>query len=255
MSPEPLTIIQVLLLFDALNSRDLGLALWAALVEIEQFYNLDKQRAAFQRYYVSPFVPRRSGPIGSAVRPISSAIRSALGWTPEPQSALDYLRQEERRETDLARFDPREKPTDGTRFMEYARGLVSETSNPFPVVVFTDREITPPRDSRYSLWHLMGDNAIISMRPMDPRYWRDQDPNRGSTIKQRVRAAGLLVTGTLLNFRRCENPHCFLYEDIGSVTTLDFTTELGKEHAVPALAGRGFQSSVVMDPTLVQPVV
>jgi hypothetical protein len=71
---EPVDIVQVLLLFDAQTSSELGLALWAVLVEAERFYNLDKSRANFQRYYVSPNTPPIPGLLGSALRGVGNVF-------------------------------------------------------------------------------------------------------------------------------------------------------------------------------------
>lgn len=54
---DPTPITQVLLLFDEKNSGEYGLALWAALHEVEAFYNAGERRMDVRRLYISPYVP------------------------------------------------------------------------------------------------------------------------------------------------------------------------------------------------------
>ena len=54
---NPVAIVQVLLLFDEKNSAAYGPALWAALHEVEAFYNTGRRRMDVRRFYISPYVP------------------------------------------------------------------------------------------------------------------------------------------------------------------------------------------------------
>ena len=243
--------VQVLILFDAKTSRELGPALWAALLEIERFYNADGIRAGFQRYYISPHVPRL-GLVESAWRGMGRLFYRGE----DMEDALALLSQEQRVEGPLPASDVpgRWRTYDQHKLGAKVRNLIRESSEGSQLLIVTDREITPPADWRYIIWDEISGGAVISVVPTDPRYWRDRDPNRVATIKHRARTAGLAITGSVLGFKRCKNPNCFLYGDVDSATTLDLMLHLGEEHDIPSLAGRGFEP-VADDPNRVQRII
>jgi hypothetical protein len=93
-------------------------------------------------------------------------------------------------------------------------------------------------------------DTVVSTQPIDPEYWRSSDNNRLATIKHRVRTACLSAVGEMLDLKRCDNPRCVLYEDVDSVVRLDAMVQLGSEHDIPALTGKGFD---VVAPHLSRP--
>jgi hypothetical protein len=108
------------------------------------------------------------------------------------------------------------------------------------VVVVTDRELVPPPDWRYVLWDGFPGGAVISVAPMDPRYWgaamSDSALARRSTVKQGARAAVMSVVGSKIGLSRCENPQCFMFAVVDSVSRLAEMRYLGPEHSVTGLA-------------------
>ena len=94
---------------------------------------------------------------------------------------------------------------------------------------------------------------MVSAAPTDPMFWRQHDPFRVATIKQRIRAACLGIAGEHIGFESCDNPTCFLFNDVDSVTTLDSMLEFGPEHSVVELTGRGFEPQPT-HPATVQPL-
>jgi hypothetical protein len=128
-----------------------------------------------------------------------------------------------------------------------------------PLMIVTDRPITPPENWRYIIWESWPEtapiNAVISAAPLDPNYWGDSNPDRISIIKDRVRTAALSVCGEFLGFEGCQNPRCFLCEQVDSVNALDLMSRLGEEHEgeMAKLVGQGFDR-VVADPNIVQDV-
>jgi predicted Zn-dependent protease len=251
-------VLQVLLLTNAEVSRELGVILWAALLEIEQFYNNGRKRAEFQRLYISPYVPSVGviGTIGSALRGLLPLHGGAS------EDALGRLGQAERRQTQLpgiAEIQGLYKKTyDYEKLVKLVREVIQEQgSGSSKLLIVTDCELTPPKDWPYIIWDYEpadGGGAVVSVAPIDPKYWRDPDPNRLSTIKHRVRTAGLSVTGEMLGLRLCNNPGCFLYKNVDSATTLDFMTQLGPEHEEGTLTGSGYAIDA-RDLTSVQKIV
>ena len=109
-------------------------------------------------------------------------------------------------------------------------------------MLVTDVELTPPPDWRYIIWDTFPLGCVVSLAPLDPRYWGERMPHdeRVGTIKRRARAAMLAIVGALVGLQRCANDRCYLFADINSVLRLDEMTHLGPEHEVEALAFRGF---------------
>jgi predicted Zn-dependent protease len=257
-SSGPIDIVQVLLLFDEKNSTEYGLALWAALNEAEAFYNTGATpRMKVQRFYISPSIPS-AGIIDTITRSVSKLFVSTT-------YALDVLSQDERVQAQVADADSMRssnaKTYDQTKLIERARDnlLVKPLSNQaatIPLMIVTDRPITPPEDWRYIIWETWpspANNAVISAAPLDPKYWGDPDTNRIAVLKDRVRTAAISVCGEFLGLHSCRNPRCFLFDTVDSVTNLDQMSRLGQEHRseVEDLVGLGFDR-IVSDPNIIQ---
>jgi predicted Zn-dependent protease len=251
-SLRPAKIIQALALFEEKNSAEYGLALWAAFHEVERFYRTAGAVVEYRRFYIAP-----SPPSPSFLQSITHALDK---WIPggELQSALELLRQNEVRSSAAPSAelspDSRRRTYDQTRLGAIIRKMVDPQLSGDHLMIVTDRPITPPPKWRYIIWENdpNTNTSVISTAPLDPDYWRDRDPHRVLTVKTRTRNAALSITGELIGLERCENPSCFLFDDVDSVTVLDEMQELGKEHGITKLVGYGFDD-VVNDPTLVQP--
>lgn len=105
------------------------------------------------------------------------------------------------------------------------------------VIVVVDREIVPPSDWRYVLWDSFPGGTVISTAPMDPNYWGAPVPERERKreMKQGMRAAALCIAGTRIGLSRCENPNCFMFGAVDSVSRLPEMRQLGPEHTVMGL--------------------
>jgi predicted Zn-dependent protease len=186
-------------------------------------------------------------------------IGRALGrWIPggEVQTALDLLKHDQVLSSSgpSAELSPSRRRTyDQTHLATIIRKLVDPDKSGEHLMIITDRPITPPADWRYIIWETDPNTnaSVISVSPLDPEYWRDQDPRRVMRIKTRTRNAALSITGELIGLERCENPACFLFDDVDSVTVLDEMRAFGAEHDLSELVGYGFDE-MVSDPTLVQ---
>jgi len=110
-------------------------------------------------------------------------------------------------------------------------------------LIVSDLELAPPPSWRYVVWDVIPSGAVVSLAPVDPKYWSEpvqDETHRHQVIKSRTRAACISVVGSLLGLQRCENPTCFMYSNVDSVVRLDDMIHLGPEHGVTELAGRGF---------------
>lgn len=107
-------------------------------------------------------------------------------------------------------------------------------------MIVTDQEIEPPSGWRYIIWSEVFCGKVISIAPTDPLYWRERTSNREGAIKHRVRTAGLNIVGVHLGLARCDNPNCFLFDDVSSAAVLDNMLVLGKEHGWTSLDGLGY---------------
>jgi hypothetical protein len=242
-------IIQVLLLFEAESAHELSPALWATLLEVERFYNQDEPRARFDRYYISPYRPTTS-PLEAAWRGFGRLLRGDKGM----DDALVLLSQEQStgHGVESSQVEGKYKGTvDQGKLWTTVRALLGEPAGEKRLLIVTDREITPPPEWRYIIWDGSEMDAVVSFAPIDPKYWREKDPQRVSTIKRRVRTVCLSVTGQFLGLQRCDNPSCFLYKDIEGVTTLDLMTRFGPEHELPSLTNFGF-SPAAKEPSVIQ---
>jgi hypothetical protein len=226
-------VVQLLVLQDATSARELSLALWAALREVERFYQTAARPISALRYY------------GGA--PVPSKIRDETGkkgrLIPAERVAASFgaLRRE------------RTQPTyPAGEIGQLARELTATATE--IITVITDIELTPPSNWRYIVWDSFRGGAAISVAPTDPTYWREREPSRVARIKHRVRTACLCATGALLGHRRCDNRRCFLYENVESVLDLDAMVYLGVEHdELPDRKGKGYAVRP-KDPSRVQPL-
>ncbi|MDP9106514.1 MAG: hypothetical protein M3N49_11355 [Candidatus Eremiobacteraeota bacterium] len=241
-------INQVLLLFDEHFSEEVGLALWTALIEVENFYNHEKKRGEFTRDFISPFVP--SPPFPTDFR----GVARSFGGDDIMHATLNFF--ERQRAPAAEPWDERasgryRNAYDQKELAKDVLGLIDVHDARLAIV--TDREIIPPLGFRYIIWDTVPEGGVVSAAPLDPNYWRDPDPSRIWTIKRRMRNALLCLTGEELGFTRCENPSCYLNKAVDSVMAIDFMTEFGEEHSAPDLEGNAFEAG--QDSTAVQRIV
>lgn len=248
---NPIHIVQLLVLSEEESVRELSPALWATLLEIERLYNRDQPRATFERQFVSRHAPPTSV-VASTLRTVArffgKDVDSAVALLSE-HGRHDYPLESER--SIQGRFT---NTIDQVKLWSTARGLLGKDRDNAYLMVVTDREITPPKGFRYIIWDGIGRDGVVSIPPTDPKYWRQQDPFRVATIKHRVRTACLSMAGEWLGYERCENPSCFLFQDVDSVTVLDSMLEFGPEHSVPRLTSFGFEFAGREPGTLQTPV-
>jgi hypothetical protein len=229
-----ISISQVLLFRNSETSHELGRALWAALVEIEAFYNLDEPRATFSRTYLSDSAPEA---LAGEIPPFWKARSSTEG----PDSLWRHAKGQYART-----FDYR-------KIVEGVSLALEGAGRSAPYLILTDQELTPPPDWRYIIFDGDERGVVVSTAPADPNYWRDRNPSRISMIKHRVRTAGLTAVGGYLGLQRCDNSSCFLYSPIESVSCLDAMVQLCPAHGLPDLVGRGFRV-IVNEPDAPQPI-
>jgi len=256
---KPANVIQALVLFDKKGAvedekekdekekekkekkeREYWQALWAALYEVERFYRLAPTQIEYRRFYIAP----SPGP-------------ATASWIPlgQVQTALDLLKNDlssSGRSAELSRS--RRRTYDRTQLAAIIRKLVDAEGSGDHLMIITDRPITPPGNLRYIIWETDPNThtSVISVSPLDPEYWREEDPKRLLRIKIRTRNAALSIIGELIGLERCDNPACFLFDDVDSVTVLDEMYAFGAEHNLSELTGRGFDDDTVIEPSLVQ---
>jgi hypothetical protein len=233
-------IVQMLLLFDQKSSADYGLALWASLHEVEAFYNVNERKMDVQRLYISPDV-------------FLHTLNAKFAPT-QAKKALDFLRQDE---SGQASHQGNEFIYDQKRLVELTRESVlrqqfGPAASAIPLMIVTDRFIKPPENWTYIIsdsWVEPQLSAVISAVPLDPAYWETYDSHRVATIKYRTRTAVMCL-------KACDNPLCFLYSPVDSVTNLDRMFILGDEHSseIEGLSGYGFERTM-NDPNVVQQVI
>jgi hypothetical protein len=229
-------IVQVLAFRQPEKWKLMAPSLWAALIEIENFYNFDIPRVQCARYTLG----------GTALQeycslPMFLSYASQIG----PQSP----------------DDPFWAPLQGKfrrtihqgRLADAIRRLLPPSHKDWFAMIITDQEIEPPPDWRYIIWDNVQNGEVISTAPTDPDYWRERTTNRVGAIKHRVRTAGMSITGFELGLARCSNPRCFLFDDVASTDILDSMLELGEEHDRARLTGLGY-SPRPRDPSRVQSV-
>lgn len=217
---KPTSLIQIVLFAKESNFLEYGPAVWSALKEVELLYGRAGRIDKCQRFVFDP-----EGP------PTLQAEWPAFDNNPPNRRQLDFW------SSVRGRFFR-------TVDQKIIRNKVREALSPMDIeghiLVVTDQEITPPPEWRYILWDTVGNDAIISTAPMDPLYWRLSGGDRVAIIKQRLRAAAMSATGELLEFKRCENGSCYLFEAVGAVSVLDSMVLFGKEHGIDSLTGLGF---------------
>ncbi|MBV8309496.1 MAG: hypothetical protein JO344_03760 [Planctomycetaceae bacterium] len=229
-----MTIHQILLFSNAANSNELGLTLWAVFKEVEHLYDGHDKRVSFRRSCLAESVPKEvQGEVSLPWETIASTLKDPNQWQ---QAHGRYTRT----------FDQQ-------KLLDLALGLIGDPKREDQVVLVTDKEITPPSQWRYIIWSGCKGGTVVSVAPTDPVYWSQTDPNRILTIKHRVRVACCSTVGEKLGLQRCDNPNCFLYKHVDSVSTLDHMLYIGEEHELKELDRRGFAK--VDDPTQVQPVM
>lgn len=251
---EILVIDQVLLLRNLRESRELGRVLWAAMKEIETFYNYDQERVVFRRTYLSEEVP--SG--------LQSRHSGFLGLN----KVWEYLFRRGEDEKEAASTEQFKKTSEASwraatgkysqtykasKIIEIVRTILSAERKIYLPVIITDQTLIPPKNWRYIIWDALTDGVVLSTVPLDPEYWRLNDRNRIATIKHRVRTGCLQIIGGLIGLDSCNNKRCFLFDQVDSVTRLDYMVELGPEHRIEAISERGFGSHA-RDPSIVQSI-
>lgn len=249
-------VVQVLVLFEQNNVLDYGLALWAALHEVEHFYRPAAPNLSYRRSFVSP-TSLEPGFLAKIARNVAQIFvnAQAIGAVdlPEPRSVRQISQQLRAEETAVI---------DQNRLVAAVRDVTDEVSDA-PMLVVTDRAIVPPADWRYVIWDAAGSTwsesvsppaVVLSVAPLDPRYWRESETDRIATIKSRARAAALSITGSMLGIGRCADRACFMFNPVSSVLTLDGMCRFGRDHDHPELEGRRFDARV-SDPGAISPVI
>jgi hypothetical protein len=227
------TIVQVLLLTSP-EAATLRPTLWAVLEEVETLYNHHRQRAVFARQMVAAEV--RQAPSGDN-RPeqfaqVSEQDLPAL----RDQAAGVYV-----------------GTLDAARLAELVRKQLAVPDRR-RLFILTEHEITPPEDWAYILWLETPAGIVVSTAATDPDYWGTPEPDRLKVIKHRARAACMAATGIQLGFERCNNPSCYLFVEVDSVTRLDLMVAIGPEHEeIPGDEAVGYWKSIE-DPEAVEPI-
>lgn len=242
-------IDQVLVFQSGDNSRDLGRALWAALEEVSRYFTCTPTdgwlevplatksgsvgliRAEFRKWYVAPELPpdfREEVEATGSYVSIDPGGKDTL-WTGAEQSPSIY--------------DHRKLGTAVASMLELESAAI-----------LIDQEIDPPSEWRYIVWDWYFGGAVISFAPIDPHYWgigeAVDDQARVQEIKRGARAACMSVTGSILGLSRCDNPRCFMFGGVDSVSGLSDMLSLGPEHQVTGLA-RGRFDEYDQDPNVV----
>jgi hypothetical protein len=230
---DPINIVYVLLFFNEGNSREYGLETWKILGTSRYTYKRYTD-ATYNRLYVTTFVQSLSffdRYIPDMRRMFADS--DASGPRPDEQVSLE-ISPVEVTGRNLKTYDQK-------KIARVLRERLPQVKSSDCMIVMTDQSITPPKEWRYILWSAFKDagawNAVISMAPMDPRYWRDSNSERVKTLTSRAQAANLAVTGSLLGLERCENSECFLFSDVNSVLVLDDMRGIGPEHDSDLSAG------------------
>lgn len=232
------------------NSHSLGRALWAGLVEVGRYFtpNVESGRLEVP-------LPTRSG--GQAI--VLPRFRRWYVSSDPPPFDLDGGGGEARF-VEMSQWRANEV-WDGSRLRrtQHDHAALGASISACitditgvelgSVIIVVDREIVPPTEWRYVLWNSFPGGTVISTAPMDPNYWGtplpDDHPERKLEMKQGVRASALCVTGTRIGLSRCENPNCFMFAAVDSVSRLPEMRQLGPEHTVVGLDRGAFPLSEV----------
>jgi hypothetical protein len=235
-------ITQLLLLKDQDVAEAAGRALWLALQEVGRLFSGDLEESGpleiplsegtvhvapvFTDRFAAPIVPEGIG---------ASATDDKLIWTVFAEAMAGSRTCDQR------------KLANGARVALGIEGTM---------LLVTEQAITPSPGLRYLIWDPVYDGAVLSTATLDPSYWgrySSFDKDRVAVMKRRTRAACITVVGAFLGLYRCDNPRCFLYGNVDSVTRLDEFVQIGPEHGIEQLTGRGF--SFDSDPNELAPVV
>ncbi len=229
-------------------------AIWAAFKEVKAFYNLDEERLKIGCFFAAESQePELSTILGSGSASGSGWGRLLKSFT-NAQTNQRLINEEEfipisRSSLDAFARVETSDTYDGDRVAIWTKEMLRQKRfEGTPVVVF-DQELTPPPQWRYVIWA----DRVVSVVPTDPTYWGMKDDNKIVTIKHRVRTACLSIIGQLLKLKRCSNDRCFLFGNVDSVLRLDKMVELGPEHNIKMLSGKGFDICPP-DPAKVQPI-
>lgn len=248
---------QVLLFLNPGVSEELGRALWAAMEEVEAFYNFDDQRVVFRRIYLSEHVPDGLKLGYGGFSGLKLWLNKLLGWDNSDKNASASKEEifqstlEDKWQEARGKYS---RTYDARKIVATVRKILADEELGNVTIIVTDQELTPPPDWRYVIWAGDTDGGIvISTVPTDPKYWRMSDPHPASIIKHRVRTSCLQIVGRMLGLDVCENERCFLFQPVDSVLRLDHMVELGSEHKIEALANRGYKIRV-NDPGVVQSI-
>jgi predicted Zn-dependent protease len=248
---------QVLMFLNPKVSEELGPALWAALQEVEAFYNFAEQRAVFRRIYLSEVVPEGLI-LGYGGLSGFSRVWNWLFGGDAPEENASASRTEIVQHTLEGEWQEARgkyaRTYDARRIAGTMRRLLPKEGSGTAMVIVTDQELAPPPDWRYVI--MDGDidqGIVISTLPTDPRYWQISDPDRVALVKHRIRACCLQIVGRILGLEYCDNERCFLFHPVDSVRNLDHMVELGCEHKIEALAQRGYRIRV-NNPSVVQSI-
>ena len=213
-------LLHVLLIRDPKFAVEAGPAIWTALKEVEQFYNLHQPRVHVHRV---AFEPGLSEPVSKQ-------------WPPQQLETSGDL-SEKFWNAVRGKF---RRTIDQNQLAEAVRSRLPAELRGLPMVLVTDQEIIPPRDWNYIIWDTTQFGSVISAAPLDPQYWSDRTPHRVGAVKHRVRVCGLSIMGSHLGLERCKNEKCFLYGNVDSTNVLDDMLVLGPEHGWQDLAGFGY---------------
>jgi predicted Zn-dependent protease len=234
---EPLRINLALLLVGDDNRGAVAESLWTMFGELSALWNTEGELVQFASFYAGTEPAR-----GIVER---SENRHLI---PVPADAIDEMLATTRG-TYASTID-QDALAKRMRALVDRHGALGEE-----LLLVTDRELTPPRGWRYILWQRTESAWVVSTAPMDPDYWGIEDPQRVRKIKQRARAACMIAVGLALGLERCENPQCFMFERVDSVTRLDVMRGIGDEHKeFPAVESVGFSPVDVTDPREEQPL-
>ena len=239
-SPRLIPITQLLLLGDAKTARELGDVLWLALDETRRLFTPDGAPAAFN-------IPLPGGRL-VAVQPEIQML--LLARTAVPHVAREHWLEGGESHAVAVIEQALKDAADSRSSLDHS-ALASSVQaqlgrdETIPLLLVTEQPVTPPPHWRYAIWQPVAGGVVLSTAALDPTYWGETtrgevDVARLRVLKHRTRAASATVVGSLIGLYRCDNPTCFMFGNIDSVTRLDGMLHLGAEHAVPELTGRGF---------------
>lgn len=254
---RPLQVRVVLLLDDP---EPFGAAAWQAIADAAALYDVDGGWIEVSEYGSSEVR------LAVDVEPVYLGRKDAAGLRSDlpPERVDELLRLVEARTPAVKTREPalKEAPRRGasgnavTDPMALVGHVGDAVGTAGPCIVVHDRPLQPPPGLRYVIWSPVPGGVAVSFATLDPAYWGERlgEDARRETVRRRLRAALCSVLGTAIGLLRCDNPACFLFANVDSVTRLDAMVSIGAEHGAPALSGRGF-TSAGDDPALAAEVV